>query len=216
MDKDINQKLLGFFSKHVLQSYKRGEILIRAEEEPPGVFYMINGYVKMASIFENGSELTVNIFKQGAFFPMLWAIADSDNAYFYQAMTSTEVFKATRGDALKFINDNPDVLYDLTRRLLVGMDGLLSTTQQLLYGNAYKRVASAFIVSAKRFGKSFKNKNVLIDIPLTHQDIANLAGITRKTTKQRVNLSEKSKIYSKKFDQLGTRSLDVTPASFLV
>ncbi|OGM13003.1 hypothetical protein A3A76_01300 [Candidatus Woesebacteria bacterium RIFCSPLOWO2_01_FULL_39_23] len=181
MDKDINQKLLGFFSKHVLQSYKRGEILIRAEEEPPGVFYMINGYVKMASIFENGSELTVNIFKQGAFFPMLWAIADSDNAYFYQAMTSTEVFKATRGDALKFINDNPDVLYDLTRRLLVGMDGLLSTTQQLLYGNAYKRVASAFIVSAKRFGKSFKNKNVLIDIPLTHQDIANLAGITRET-----------------------------------
>src|SRR3989344_3506860 len=94
MDKDINQKLLGFFSKHVLQSYKRGEILIRAEEEPPGV---------------------------------------------------------------------------------------LSTTQQLLYGNAYKRVASTFIVSAKRFGKSFKNKNVLIDIPLTHQDIANLAGITRET-----------------------------------
>ena len=181
MENLINQKLLGFFLKYKKVSYRKGEYVIQAEEEPAGIFYLKKGFVKMNSIFENGSELTLNIFKPGSFFPMTWALGETKNTYFYQAMTDTQVLKAPKEKVLEFVKNNIDIFYDLVKRILVGFDGLLLSTQHLLYGNSESRVASAILIGAKRFGKVYKNGNVEIKLPLTHQDIAGLAGITRET-----------------------------------
>jgi len=182
MENLINQKLLGFFLKYKKVSYRKGEYVIQAEEEPAGIFYLKKGFVKMNSIFENGSELTLNIFKPGSFFPMTWALGETNNTYFYQAMIDTQVLKAPKEKVLEFVKNNTDIFYDLVKRILVGFDGLLHNTQHLLYGNSESRVASAILIGAKRFGKVYKNGNVEIKLPLTHQDIAGLAGITRETT----------------------------------
>ena len=168
--------------KYKKVSYRKGEYVIQAEEEPAGIFYLKKGFVKMNSIFENGSELTLNIFKPGSFFPMTWALGETNNTYFYQAMIDTQVLKAPKEKVLEFVKNNTDIFYDLVKRILVGFDGLLHNTQHLLYGNSESRVASAILIGAKRFGKVYKNGNVEIKLPLTHQDIAGLAGITRETT----------------------------------
>ena len=47
-------------------------------------------------------------------------------------------------------------------------------------GDSYHRVIAALILCAKRFGQN-RGKKIVIDLPLTHQDIADLAAITRET-----------------------------------
>lgn len=181
MENSVDKKLLDFFSKGSELRYERGQIILNAGDEPSGIYYISSGYVKMNSISKNGSVLTLNIFKPGSFFPMMWALGEVDNAFFYQTMTNIEAYRVSKEKVLKFIKEDPEVLYNLTKRIFIGMEGLLSNLQHLLYGNSYDRVVSAVLISAKRFGKGFKNNSVLIDLRLTHQDIANLAGISRET-----------------------------------
>ncbi|MDP2632790.1 MAG: cyclic nucleotide-binding domain-containing protein, partial [Candidatus Curtissbacteria bacterium] len=67
--------------------FKRGEIIIRAGDAPPGIFYLKSGYVKVYSVSRSGEQLTLIIFKPGDIFPVSWAINSTKNEYFAETMT---------------------------------------------------------------------------------------------------------------------------------
>ena len=209
MGKVIDRKISDFFSHGTFLKCKRGEILINAGDEPNGVYYLSKGYVKMNSIFKNGSELTLNIFKHGAFFPMMWALGEAKNTYFYQTISTANIYRVPKEKVLRFVKEDPSVLFDLTKRILVGLDGLLTNVSQLLYGSSYNRVASAILISAKRFGKRFKDGSVLIDLSLTHQDIADLAGITRETVSLAMEKLARKKVIARSHKKIVVGSLQV-------
>ena len=182
MDQAHIDQLVGFFKQYKSLNYKKGEMIIHAYDQPGGIYYLDTGYVKMNSILANGEELNLNIFKPGSYFPMVWAIAEVENVYSYQTMTEVVIYKAPKAELLAFLKDTPEILYDLTRRILLGMDGLLTNIQYMLFGNAYSRIASALLLCAKRFGEKKQNGTLSIELRLTHQDLANIAGLTRETT----------------------------------
>jgi CRP/FNR family cyclic AMP-dependent transcriptional regulator len=182
MVNNITTKVEDFFSKSPIITYRKNDIIIRADDVPSGVFYLKNGFARLYSISENGRELTLNIFSPGSFFPMIWALGNIPNSYFYQAITPTEFYRLPKNVVIEFIQKNPDVLFDLNRRILRGMDGLLTNIDHLLSGNSKNRIVAGLLILAKRFGEKNKNGKTVITIPLTHQDLANLSGLTRETT----------------------------------
>lgn len=171
-----------FFSKQKLLSYKKGEVIIREDDEPSGVYYLSQGFVRLGATMINGGELTFNIFKPGSFFPMMWAIGETTNAYFCQALSDVKIYRAPKPEVVSFIKENPDILFDLTKRILIGMDGLLKNLQHVMFGGSESRVAAVILMLAKRFGEEKAEEWVIIGMELTHQDIALLAGVTRETT----------------------------------
>ncbi len=181
MDEQIVKKTGDFFSKFTRVKYRKGETIVRAEDSPQGVFYILKGYVKMNSILEDGRELNLNILKPGCFFPMMWAIGDMKNSYFFQAITDVEFNCVPKNIFLNFIKENPDALYDFTNRILIGVGGLITNIEHILSGDARKRVASSLFILAKRFGETKDKKRVAIKVPIRHQDIADIAAITRET-----------------------------------
>ncbi len=197
MEKYFFEKIEIFFNqgKHIL--YRKGEIIIRPDDEPQGLYFVKSGFVKMNSIFEDGKQLTLNIFKANSYFPMMWAIADIPNEYSYEAFTDVELFRMEKEKVIKFLEKNPDVLYEFTRRILVGLDGLIKNIEQLFKGNAYQRVVAAIYLTGKRFGK-IENGRILIDLPLTHQDIADMSALSRETTSIEMNKLRLEKLISYK------------------
>ena len=79
MASKVTETLDIFFSQFKRRDYKKGEILIRADENPTGVLYVTAGNVREYAISSKGEELVVNIFKPGAFFPMTWGINQTEN-----------------------------------------------------------------------------------------------------------------------------------------
>jgi len=181
MEKRFNTKLNKYFSKYKKVTFKKGSTIIRAGEEPSGAFYLKKGYVKMSYIFENGVEIIFNIFKPGSLFPIIWVVGDVENSYNYQAMTDVELHKSTKSEVIKMLDENPDILSNLMKRLVIGFDGLLLNIRQMLFGNSVVRVCSAIYIMAKRFGRKRPGGKVMVGIKLTHQDIASISGITRET-----------------------------------
>lgn len=186
-------KFSEFFSKYRLLQYHKGEVILRAKDEPRGVYYLTNGFVKLYSIAKTGQEFTLIIFKPGDLFPIMWAINNTPNDYFLGAQTAVSLRRAPKADFLEFIKDNSDVFFELTSRMLARFGGLLTRMEYLVFGDAYNKVASILLICAARFGEKV-GRSVVIRVPLTHGDIATLVGMTRETVSIEMKKMEKEEI----------------------
>lgn len=180
MDEDVRRKLDSFFSQFKRQTYKKGEILIRADEKPSGIFYLKEGLVREYAISKKGEELVVNMFKPGAFFPMTWGINETENRYFFEAVSPLTLWQAPREKVIAFLKNDPEVMYDLLSRLYRGTDGLLTRLVYIMSGSAYARLITEILISAKRFGITDK-KSGEITCSISETELATHAGLTRET-----------------------------------
>ncbi len=173
-------KVKSFFSCYPLKQLSKGMVFIQANQSPEAVFYLKRGYVKQYAVCPEGRECAVNIFKPGSFFPMLCALGQVKNRYYYKTLSQVELYEAPKAAAVAFVKQNPDVLTNLTQRLMSGLDGVLKLTEQIMHNDSYRKLVFFLILLAERFGKQINNK-VLIDVQLTHQDIAAFIGAIRGT-----------------------------------
>lgn len=175
------EEIKKFFEAHSKIAFQKGDVIIRTEEEPVGVYYVSKGNIRMYTITEDGKELTLNILKPGTYFPAIWAFTDIKNNYYFEAINNCDVYRAPRIELLKFVEDNPAVLADISRRLLRGMNSLIVRVQGLLEEDSYTKVKSVLSYLSGRFGKSDGDGKIVIDLPVTHADIANLGYMARET-----------------------------------
>lgn len=180
MGQQISEKLNNFFSRFKKLSFKKGETILRPDDKPHGVLYLKKGYTRVYSLSRDAQELTLIIFKAENIFPLMWAINNTPNTYYLEAMTAAELYQAPREEFLNFIKNNNEVLFELTGRILTRFGGVLNRMEYAIFGHARSKVASIILICAERFGSNSK-KGIIIQVPLTHQDIANLIGVTRET-----------------------------------
>jgi CRP/FNR family transcriptional regulator len=201
MDDVIVKKIDEFFATYKKQHYKKGDLLIRAEDIPTGVFYLKSGFVKQYVISKKGDELVLNIYKPVSFFPMSWAINTTPNKFFFEAVDEVEVYKAPSSDVVSFIKNNPDVLFNLLSRVYRGTDGMLTRMSYLMSGDAYGRLLAELLIYAKRFGTGNKE----IEVTVSEKELAAQAGMTRET------VSREMKILKEKGILLFSRNTLVIP-----
>lgn len=198
MDKTITEKLDSFFSSYPTQEFKKGDIIIQAEKEPNGIYYVKSGLIRRYWISENGEEITLNLYKPHTFLPMSWAIAHVKNIHFYEAMLDTSTHRAPKEDVLAFLKKEPDVVYDLLRRIYIGMEGLWMHMESLTAGSSYVKLIASLVILVKRFGEQKKDR-LVIELKMSERDIANYAGMSRETASRELQkLKKENLVYFEK------------------
>lgn len=189
MNDVIQTKLDDFFTQFKHQEYKKGEILIRADDEPQGIFYLKSGIVRQYSISKDGEEQTLNLYKPVSFFPLMWAINNTPNTYNFEAVTTAEIYRVPKDQVIAFLKDEPEIMYDLISRLYKGMHGLLSRIEYLQSGDAYSKVIYALLNASYRFGE--QKENAEIELSITHREVSGLTGLTKETVSRECTRLEK-------------------------
>ncbi len=189
-----DQKLKNFFKQGRPLLYKKNEVILRGDEAPSGIFYLNKGYVKNYAFSENGDEFTFILYRKGDFFPISWTFNQTRKPYFIETLTQCVIYKRDRKEFLEFLTENPDVLLYITGRITKRFDGLLVRMEHMAFGNAYKKVCSILYILTERFGKERNGNDVIIDMPLTHKDIANLLGVARETVSVEIAKLKKERI----------------------
>lgn len=174
------KKLLTFFSKQRVQTYKKRQVILRPDERPRGVYFLFQGYIKDTATSANGEDLTLFIFKPDDVFPHGWIFNNKQPKHAFIAITDCKVYCAEKDTFLRFLGKNPDVLLLLTQKLTVRLGGVLDRLEYMAFGNAFQKVASIIIILGERFGEDIP-EGVKILFPLSQRDIAELVGITRET-----------------------------------
>ena len=179
MPNAVQKKIQSFFTAFPVRTFEKGEVLVQAEEDPAGVYYLREGRVNQYDISPAGITIVVNVFKPGAFFPMSWAINKTPNHYFFEAAGASAAHLVPADEAVQFLQDNPDVLFDLLSRVYRGIDGVLRRTAHLMGGDAKSRLLFELLNVAYRFGKQQDDGTVFV--PLKEGDVARQAGLARET-----------------------------------
>ena len=90
-------ELVAVFSRYgVRKTYRKGDFVIHPGEQPPGVFYIIQGLVKAYAISKYGEENLLIIRKQDEIFPLIWAITGQERAVAYRALAPTITLEITK------------------------------------------------------------------------------------------------------------------------
>lgn len=178
MSESVAQTVETFFLQYPKHTYKKGEVILRAEDPPSGIMYLRKGFVRMYVISENGEMLVLHVFKPGSFFPMMWALNDTPNRYFFDAVVPVELHRAPREAVRTFVMKRPDILYNFTSRLLLGTSGLLQRMEHLVLESAYVKTIKLLLYFAKNFGEKTPHG---IMVSLTHREVAVWIGTTRET-----------------------------------
>lgn len=186
MDQNVIQKLETFFSAYPEQEGQKGTILITAQMQPTSAFYIVEGIIRRYWITEKGEEITLNLYKPHTFLPMSWVISDVPNAHFYEAMTDVKLRKAPKEAVLAFLHAEPEVVFDLLRRVYIGMEGLWIHMESLTAGNSYTKLCVSLVTLGKRFGKK-DGDEVVVDMKMTESELANYAGMSRETASRELH-----------------------------
>jgi len=179
MPEEIADKIHKTLSQYPKRQYPKGQIIVFADESPEHVFYIVKGKIVKYDVSYRGDEIIVNIFKPPAFFPISWAVNGSHNSYFYKTDDETELHIVPAEDIVRFLKDNPDVMYDLIQRIYRGTDGMLARMVQLMSGTAKSRLLYELLIEARRFGE--KQKDGSYKLKVSEVGLAARAGISRET-----------------------------------
>jgi CRP-like cAMP-binding protein len=180
MDINKTKEFKEFYKQFKTRNYKKGEILIRADDDPLGIFCLTKGYVRQYTISKTGFELTLHILRPISYFPMVWAVNGTPNVYYFEALTPVEVGRAPRDQVVEFIKDKPAVIFELLSELIEDYAESLTRIEHLVFSDAYRRVISILLYISKHFGE-VQGKGVIVHHRFTQQDIATLVGVTRET-----------------------------------
>lgn len=204
---------LSLFSHPLLNSLKPSEIQLLIENATQvtqkkgiylkksntscGLLYLLmNGYVKRGRYSESGKEFNSKIFVPQEYFgDMAFYNDEFDKPYFYKSITPVTIFTIK----LKYIdiilkqnNSFSNLLYSESIKNVAKLE---KNHFNLVFNNIEGRLAFFLLQLAEDFGRNIGDE-VLIEHPLTQQDMANFIGLTRQTINQAlVIFKEKGYIY---------------------
>ena len=170
--------------------YKKGEILMRPDTPPSGVYYLVEGYVKIYSLTQEGDERLHIIYKPGEVFPLIWAMDEMQKNVFYEALTTVVAKRVPREKFLRFVKTNPQALFELTKRIAAAFEIFVDRVETLEIAKSYPRLIDQMLFLAKRFGEK-QGKGVVIKAPITHKDIADSIAMSRETASRDISRLEK-------------------------
>ncbi len=189
-----------FLRRGTRLAYKKGEFIIRPGEKPSGVFYIESGLVKAYDITKYGEENTLIIRREDEVFPLIWAITGQERHVMYEALIPTTVCHISREEFLDFLQKHPESMQPLLDMVVEMYRVHSERILGLSYRNVRERMVSFLLSTAQRFGRKTEDGNILLDVPLRHQDIASSISATRETAgRELAALEQKDWLYSRNF-----------------
>lgn len=167
-------------------TFAKGEIILRAGDEPQGVYLIEKGLVKIYALSNNGEERIHLFYAEHDVFPLMWAFKHAVRNVYYEALEPTTLWIMPLDTFRGYISQNPEAANHLLEQT-VGLFRLYaSRIDNLLRSNSNDRVAQVLISLTSRFGVKTGPGEYTIDAVLTHSDIGSSINLTRETSSRAI------------------------------
>ncbi len=162
----------------VVRRFRAGQIVFHLGD-PAGLLYIITkGKVKISQSTLDGQEAVLAILGEGDFFGELALLDDSPRSASAEAIETTETFTLHREEFLKFIDGNPLFAHQVLNVLAKRIRHLNSQISDIFFLDLPARLARTVLLLAEQHGQETE-EGVVIDLPLTQTDLAEMTGATR-------------------------------------
>lgn len=181
----MHSKLSEFVRQYPLKSFKKNETLIFQDDQPGEVYFIKSGFVKGYDIDSQGTEQLLWLGSEGDFVPLAWVFgAEPTVPYFFSALGDVEAYAIRRTDLKNFLNEHHDALAEITQQLALRLINTFHHLNAAEKAKAEEKILYSLYFLVTRFAPLAQQHTKHIALPMTHQDIAGLSGLSRETASQ--------------------------------
>ena len=171
------------------RQFTKNQIILHEEETSNFFYFIYSGEVKIIQISLEGKERILAIHKRGEYFGEMSILDGKTLPATVVAMEDTRIGLISRENFTRYLLSNERVLKELIGILCGRLRDSWLMLKVMSFADAEQRVR----VVLKNMGDHFGIKDqrgVVIALRLTHNDIANLASISRETVTRTLNRLE--------------------------
>ena len=188
-ESSLSTELSEFLNTYSTKTYAKGEIIIFQGEEPRCAYIVKSGTVKAYNLSVNGDEKPVSFHSAGSAFPTAWIYGKVPSAiYYYEAFTpEVTIYTVNRDAYVEFIKAHPEQMYEELQQSITDQLGKTMRLNALQHSRASDKLIYTLHYLALSHGRIIEPQKIEITLDLTHQDFANLTGLTRETAATELN-----------------------------
>lgn len=140
------------------------------------------GFVKMVKSTGTGHEITHEIMGPGQTFGFLGAIDGTGCPLIARAVTDCWVIKIPKTSIMPIYERTVALKDHVIRRTTIRLRKAHELVARLSTGNVESRIISILLMLAESYGEEKTGGEIELNVPLTRQDIAEMAGTTVEST----------------------------------
>ena len=172
--------------KAIEKNFHKKELIYLSGQPGEYIYLLKKGIVKISKLTSDGRELTLALLKPGEIFGELEALGAGETGAQAEAHSDVMICVLRRKDLLGLMQMKPDLGISLSKLIGFRRRTIESRMENLIFKNIPQRLASLFLELNKEFGRK-EGDEIKIDVPLTHEDLANLIGSARATVTEVLN-----------------------------
>ena len=208
------ERIAHLFAGARARSYAKNQ-LIHYQGDPLKQIYLVkSGYVKSYTILESGDTRTILLLAAGDIFPLSFAASldwdDYKIRYFYQALVDTELLTLPAETLRNHLKDDPESMNTYMTYLAASNEAIMNQLEVMKNKKAIDKVAMLLPYLITKSGKQIKPDIYELELKLSHQEMADLSGVTRETTTTLIKQLEKQGVLDQKHGKMriNTKVLD--------
>ena len=168
------------FDASQVRRHEANVILSDPGDAPERTFLCTSGTLKVTKLLANGHEILITVLEPGS----IWSDRSLLKGYwrevFIETMSPAETISIEREAFERYVFAKPERLTKMMSRISEQISDALTLLEDFRGRDVVSRLASVLVRFSKEHGVQ-DDRSVVIDIPFTHQDLANMIGTARET-----------------------------------
>ena len=206
------KELIEVSAKIAMKEFSKNEIILREEDTSQFMYIILVGKVKAVQTTEEGKEIILAIHQADEFFGEISLIDGKTSSATVMAIEDSLIAIISRKNFYSLILNQSKVLERLLQILCSRLREAWKRIHILNFRDAQERLRMLLMILSADSGEKTP-EGVLINVKLTHQELAEMAGLTRETVTRELNkLRRKGEIVVlKKLIRLNHKFFEVMP-----
>ncbi len=163
----------------VLKAYRKNQVIFLEEDTGNYMYLVLAGKVKVVKAASGGKETIVAIHKAGEFFGEMSLLDGKTEPATVVAMEDSKIISVSGADFHKYLMRNQKVIMQIIQVLCARLRQIWQT-QSFSSRTADARIRMAIYQLCNSHGIR-DARGIIIDLKITHQELADMVGTSRET-----------------------------------
>lgn len=184
-----------------------GAILTSPDDEAERLFIIKRGRVRVYRLTSEGEQLTLDILGPGRIVGRMRWLQHGMGGVYAEAIDETLICYFTPEELQSLLERHPIITINIVRYLNERLEGCEAEREMLAFASVEQRLAARLLALARQFGRAAADGAVVIDLRLTHQELAGMIGTTRETTSAAIARLRRARLIEMRNQQVVVRDI---------
>jgi CRP/FNR family transcriptional regulator, global nitrogen regulator len=160
--------------------FKARDTIFTPGDPDDQLYFLLEGTIRLYKIYGDDKEATVALLREGGVFGKLSLVEGRWQDVFAEAVTDVRVAGVQKSTLTEVVKRGPEFAVKLFASFSERLRQSDEVIESLLHREVSTRLATLLLNLGDRFGEANDGEGAVLDVRLTHQDLANMVASTRE------------------------------------